>query len=243
MAAESWLETITDLSVQGDHWGVLAHCRDRLDALNTAGLALAARAALEVGEADTLDAAVDRLRQVAPEAGATRHLELCRALYHGDRAGVAEVQRRISDYATLVHQPLLLQAATLHLRAHAWADLEDLLTRCQNAVEDLPPALMRARAVMRLRHRAYADAVSDAQDAYHEAPPEEKLVSGVVLARCLEHRGLADPAALTYRQALWDAAAHPRHHYRGALAAVKVRRYPMARHFMQRATSAGADGP
>ena len=44
MAAERWLETLTDLSVQGDHLGVLARCRDRLDALDRAGLALAARA-------------------------------------------------------------------------------------------------------------------------------------------------------------------------------------------------------
>lgn len=243
MAAERWLDILTQLSVQGDYQGVVARSRDHLDALETSELALLARAALEIGDAETLDAAVDWLRQRAPEAGATRHLELCRAVRRGDRASVAEVQRRISDYAALVEQPILREAAGLHLRAHAWTDLEDLLERCRAAVDALPTALVRAQAVVLLRRRAYTEAVSQAQEAYQEAGPADKQVSGVLLARCLEHRGLADRAALTYRQVLWDAAAQPRHHYRGALAAVKVGRYPMARHFMQRAMSAGAEGP
>jgi capsular polysaccharide transport system permease protein len=243
MATERWLDILTQLSVQGDYRGVVARSRDHLDALDASELALVARAALEVGDEETLDAAVNRLRALAPEAGATRHLELCRAVHRDDRSGVAEVQRRISDYAALVNQPVLRKAAGLHLRAHAWTDLEDLLARCRAAVDDLPPGLARAQAVVSLRRRAYTDAVSQAQEAYQKAGEEEKLVSGVLLARCLEHRGLGDRAALTYRQVLWNAAAERRHHYRGALAAVKVGRYPMARHFMQRATNAGADGP
>ena len=243
MAAERWLETLTDLSVQGDHLGVLARCRDRLDALDRAGLALAARAALEVGEEDTLDAAVDRLRDLAPEAGATRHLELCRAVHRADRAGVAEVQRRIPDYATLIHQPILGQAASLHLRAHAWADLDDLLTRCRAAVETLPPALLRAQALLHLRRRAYKRAVEAAHKAFDKAEPDAREVGGVLMARCLEHAGEIDRAARMYKHVVWQTTPHPRRHYRAALVAVQAERYPMARHFMQWATTAGAKGP
>jgi capsular polysaccharide transport system permease protein len=243
MAAERWLEILTQLSVQGDYQGLVARCRAHLDALDEAGLGLAARAALEVGDEDVLDAAVNRLQQRVPAGAVTVHMELCQAVHRRDRATVARVQRRIADYATLVEQPAVREAASLHLRAHAWADLDDLLARCRAAADPLPRPLLRAQAVLHLRRRAFQQAIDAASDAFHAADRTETQVAGVLLARCLERAGEVDRAARTYKQAIWQAPPHPRYHYRAALAAVRAERYPVARHFMQRATNAGAKGP